>query len=132
MISFPTPGQLNIVSVTTAKASVEPSSSPKTVMIGIEISFKRCRLKIVTSEIPAALANLIVSVSIISRVPALASRIIIESLKSARFIAGRMMCDKPVKVGKDQSIPKISTVGPRPPAGNQPKLTANVSISINY
>ncbi len=42
-----------------------------------------------------------------------------------------MMCEKPVKVGKDQSIPKISTVGPRPPAGNQPKLTANVSININ-
>ena len=51
MISLPMPGQEKIVSVTTAKASVEPNSSPNTVTSGIAISRSTWRRRIVHSRL---------------------------------------------------------------------------------
>ena len=131
MISFPTPGQEKIVSVTTAKASVEPNSRPKTVTSGMAINRSTWRLKMVHSLSPAARAKRTVSVNITSRVPARARRISNASLNRARLIDGSSMCLSPLAVKKLQSTPNNGMVSPRPPAGNMPRLTANVKININ-
>ena len=96
MISLPTPGQEKIVSVTTANASVEPNSRPNTVTIGIEISRSTWRRRIVHSLSPAARANFTVSVSMTSRVPARARRIIIANLNSDE-----------IERGQDQVMPAV-------------------------
>ena len=129
MMSLPTPGQEKMVSVTTAKASVEPNSSPNTVTSGIEISLSTCRRRMVHSLCPLARANFTMSLSITSRVPARARRIISASLNSDRLSAGSSRCFRPSSVRKLQPMPNTSTVGPRLPAGSQPSHTEKVRMS---
>ncbi len=131
MISLPSPGQEKMVSVTTAKASVEPNSSPKTVTMGMAISRSTCRSRMVRSERPAARANFTVSVSITSRVPERARRIMSANLNSARLMAGSNMCWRPSSVRKLHSTPNRLAVAPRPPAGSQPSWTAKAKISTS-
>ncbi len=129
MISLPTPGQEKIVSVTTAKASVEPNSSPNTVTIGIEISRSTCRRRIVHSDRPAARANFTVSVSMTSRVPARARRIISASLNSDEVQRRQEQVLQPVAAsGSSTRRRTTATVSPRPPAGSQPSSTAKMRI----
>ena len=98
---------------------------------GIAISRSTWRDRIVHSDSPAARAKRTVSVSITSRVPARASRIIMANLNSARFKAGRNRCAQPFSVRKLHSTPSSVTVAPRPPAGSQPSVTAKVRISTS-
>ena len=130
MISLPTPGHEKMVSVTTANARVEPSSRPNTVTSGIAIRRSTWWRRMVHSLSPAARAKRTVSVIMISRVPARASRIINASLNSARFTAGSSMCLSPLPVKKLHSMPNNIIVSPRPPAGSSPRLTANTKIKI--
>ena len=58
MISLPMPGQANTLSVTTAKAMVEPSSSPTTVTTGIMMFFSTCTKITRAGVSPLARANL--------------------------------------------------------------------------
>ena len=131
MINLPTPGQEKIVSVTTAKASVEPNSRPKTVTKGMEIRRSTCRRRIVKSVSPAARANFTVSDSMISRVPARDRRISMASLNRLRLSAGSAMKRSPSQVRNDHPTPNTSIVGPRSPAGSQSRLTAKVRIRIS-
>ncbi len=56
--SRPIPGQAKTVSVTTAKATTEPNSSPSTVTTGIIMFFNRCTRMTRVSLKPLARANL--------------------------------------------------------------------------
>ena len=64
------PGQANTVSVTTAKAIIEPSSRPTTVTIGIRMFFSTCTPTMRVRDRPLARAKRTKSCSIASRVPA--------------------------------------------------------------
>ena len=52
-------------------------------------------------------------------------------LKSARFSAGIAIWARPSRVKKDQRVPRISTVSPRPVEGSQPSWTAKTMMSIS-
>ena len=51
------PGQAKTVSVTTAKAIMEPSSSPSTVTMGIMMFLSTCTKRMRVSDTPLARAN---------------------------------------------------------------------------
>ncbi len=53
------------------------------------------------------------------------------SLKSERLSAGSSRWRSPSAVRKDQPIPSTSTVGPRLPAGSQPRFTAKARMRIS-
>ena len=84
------------------------------------------------SDRPAARANLTVSASITSRVPARARRIIIASLKRERFSAGSSEMRAAVE---GQEAPADAEHADRrrrgSPAGSQPRFTAKVRIRIS-
>ena len=64
------PGQANTVSVTTAKAIIEPSSSPITVTTGIMMVLSTCTTTMRVRDRPLARAKRTKSCSSASRVPA--------------------------------------------------------------
>ena len=64
------PGHANTVSVTTAKAIMEPSSRPITVTTGIRITLSTCTPMMRTGRRPLARAKRTKSCSSASRVPA--------------------------------------------------------------
>ena len=55
--SLPMPGQENTVSVTTAKAIIEPSSRPSTDTTGIMMFLSTCTNRMRVSDTPLARAN---------------------------------------------------------------------------
>ena len=107
MISLPMPGQEKIVSGHDREGQRRAEiSRPKTVTSGIEISAQHMaptRSSIRTRRPPCA--NLTVSVSITSRVPARASRIIMASLNSERLSAGSSKWLSPSRVRKLHAMP---------------------------
>src|SRR5690606_42102472 len=75
-------------------------------------------------------ANLIKSCGKHSRVAARVTRIISAHLAVAMVAAGNHKCRKPSQLKILNSIGPKSMVGPRPPAGIQPNMTAKTMISI--
>ena len=131
MMSLPIPGQAKTVSVTTEKAINPPSSNPRTVTTGIMMFFRRWTMISLDSLSPLALANFMKSWCTTSRVPARASRMTSDILKSERLSAGINRWESPSRVKKLSSIPPTITVSPRPVEGNHPSITAKTMIIIS-
>ena len=66
----------------------------------------------------------------ISLVPARASLITDDSLKSARLKAGRKICESPSRVKTELVIPKTVATSPRPVDGSHPKFTEKNMIRM--
>ena len=66
----------------------------------------------------------------ISLVPARASLITDDSLKSARLNAGKKMCDSPSSVKIELVMPKIVATSPRPVEGSHPRFTEKNIIKM--
>ena len=97
MISLPIPGQANTLSVTTANAMVEPSSSPTTVTTGIMMFFSTCT-KITRAGVnPLARANFTKSIGSVSRTPARVRRSTNEMLNSDKFERRQQQMAQPVQ-----------------------------------
>ena len=126
MMSLPMPGQLNTVSVTTAKARVEPNSSPNTVTIGMPMFLSTCSRSTWLSGRPWARAKRTCSLPITSSVPARTRRIRRPSLNNERFSAGSSRCLHPSAVN---TLTPSGPTGPRPPEGSQRISTEKNRIS---
>jgi hypothetical protein len=131
IINFPIPGHANTLSVTTENAIVEPNSNPITVTTGIMIVFSTCTKTTRAGDSPLARANLMKSISTVSRTPARTSRSTSEILNSAKLIAGIAIWRSPSHVRNDHCTPNNAAVVPRPVDGSHPSSTANTMISIS-
>ena len=128
--SLPMPGQAKIVSVTTAKASMEPISRPTTVISGIKIVFMTWTPTMRRSVRPLARANLMKSSGSVSRTPVRVRRMTSDSLNSDRLIAGRIRWARPSRVNRLERMPRKEPSSPRPVEGSQPSQTEKIMISI--